>query len=515
MSGSQVYQQTNDNDPNRRNVFSDDVAAVFEERVKIIGKILQRQSNRDLPRTFFSQGVLPSKYKLKKDSKKMAAHEHSGVLINCLMMLCSTGFTHFVLDKKMTYFRQGSWIGLLEKILLLENVMKCESMTVQQVNLIENYLPLLMEKIKRICKRKSSAKWKIIKFHLLTHLTDDIKRNGVPENVSTGPCESHHKILAKNPAKNTQRISNVFHEQVGKQYANNMLLNIYCRSQKSKTYSKTLFPTPIFSGQNFNFIYNDKENYYFADKQGIKKHIFADIVTENDCLAYLAEIADAHNLRTIHCYTVCRYNDWMVRANPCFRLEPWQDWIYYKTKDNNMLPVHLQLFVQIQDIKQTWMQKYEMENKYKRKDNFLSFIQSTSNIYGLAHFLPNPLHEASTVPEWGDNQKAHQESLIIYYSRKRTNDPDKLKSNPSMQLVSMERMFDTCIAAPDIDAFDPSVPNLRHHCYIFLKNRSEWNYLFFNDIERELNLEGDDGADEAKSVDTTKKKKKEVMTKML
>ena len=146
----------------------------------------------------------------------------------------------------MTYFRQGSWIGLLEKILLLENVMKCESMTVQQVNLIENYLPLLMEKIKRICKRKSSAKWKIIKFHLLTHLTDDIKRNGVPQNVSTGPCESHHKILAKNPAKNTQRISNVFHEQVGKQYANNMLLNIYCRSQKSKTYSKTKFSEKVF-----------------------------------------------------------------------------------------------------------------------------------------------------------------------------------------------------------------------------------------------------------------------------
>ena len=53
MSGSQVYQQTNDNDPNRRNVFSDDVAVVFEERVKIIGKILQRQSNHDLPRSFF------------------------------------------------------------------------------------------------------------------------------------------------------------------------------------------------------------------------------------------------------------------------------------------------------------------------------------------------------------------------------------------------------------------------------------------------------------------------------
>ena len=49
----------------------------------------------------------------------------------------------------------------------------------------------------------------------------------------------------------------------------------------------------------------------------------------------------------------------------------------------------------------------------------------------------------------------------------------------------------------------------------FWKNRSKWNYLFFNDIERELNLEVEDSADEAESVDTTKKTKKEVMTKML
>ena len=53
MSGSQVYQQTNDNDPNRRNVFSDDVAVVFEERVKIIGNILQQQSNFFFLRIFF------------------------------------------------------------------------------------------------------------------------------------------------------------------------------------------------------------------------------------------------------------------------------------------------------------------------------------------------------------------------------------------------------------------------------------------------------------------------------
>ena len=332
INDSEVYDQSDDNQKTRRNVFSDDVALVFEERVKIIGKLLQHQSDRNLPTTYFSQGILPSKYKQKKDSKKMAAHEYSGVIINTLFMLCSTGFTVKHLDKKLTFIRQGNWISVLEKILLFENIWKCEILTMDQVLLLKNYIPLLMDMIKRFCKRKSSVQWKLIKFHLLTHFTDDIQRNGVPENISTGPCESHHKIIAKNPAKNTQRISNVFHEQVGRQYANNLLLNIHGRTQKIKQKEYVYHDIPKFSGQTFFFRYSNKDDYYFSDKAGVQKKFFADTILENACMDYLAEIACAHNLAFIPCYTFCKFKSWKIRANPLYRSSHWQDWIYFQNQ---------------------------------------------------------------------------------------------------------------------------------------------------------------------------------------
>ena len=48
------------------NVFSPDFAKTFKERALQVGKLLQHQSDRDLPRTFFAQGIIPSKGKKRK-----------------------------------------------------------------------------------------------------------------------------------------------------------------------------------------------------------------------------------------------------------------------------------------------------------------------------------------------------------------------------------------------------------------------------------------------------------------
>ena len=36
--------------------------------------------------------------------------------------------------------------------------------------------------------------FRIMKFHAVTHLADDILMFGVPTNVDTGSSESHHKL---------------------------------------------------------------------------------------------------------------------------------------------------------------------------------------------------------------------------------------------------------------------------------------------------------------------------------
>ena len=43
------------------NVFDPKFTKRFEMRAKQLGKLLQQQCDRNLPRTYFSQGIIPSK----------------------------------------------------------------------------------------------------------------------------------------------------------------------------------------------------------------------------------------------------------------------------------------------------------------------------------------------------------------------------------------------------------------------------------------------------------------------
>ena len=117
----------------------------------------------------------------------------------------------------------------------------------------------------------------------------------------------------------------------------------------------------------------------------------------------------------------------------------------------------------------------------------------------MVHFFPNSLDKPSTQKNWGANQKGCQESILFDYSRKRCN-----KTTPSIQLITMERMISTCIAAPDIDAYHEGLPLYKHHCYIFMKKKEEWNSIFFfNHMRKELdpNRKCDDVSDDEISLD--------------
>ena len=477
----EVYDKSDDDTKMRRNVFSDDVASAFETRAKILGKIVRRQSERDLPRTYFSQGILPSRYKQKRDSKKLAAHEQSGVIIASLLCLMSTGLNEKYFAKKLTRVRLASWISVLEKFLLFENVLKSLIITKRQTELLRRYIPLLMNLVVRVVKRRTSVKWNIVKFHLLLHIPDDIERYGSYQNVSTGRCESHHKTSAKKPAKNTQRISNIFHEQVGLQYANNLLLDLYGRQQKCKEQDKKkqYHENPYFEGQTIEFLYNENGDSYFYDIKRKKRFKFKDAEVQKDCLDFLSDIAAEHDLSVIACFTLCKYKNWLVRANPYFKNEEWFDWICFKNKENKMIPVHLLLFIKIPDLKTTFANTLEQTSLKTMKKNYLSFVAGSSDIYAVANFLSNPLNEPPVHEKWGMDQKAHQESLIFYYARKNCNKNQR----PNMQLITMERMIGTCIAVPDINAMHPEYSKFKHHNFIFMKNREEWNQIFFDNIE--------------------------------
>ena len=120
-------------------------------------------------------------------------------------------------------------------------------------------------------------------------------------------------------------------------------------------------------------------------------------------------------------------------------------------------------------------------------------------MYAICHFLSNPLDEPTVHGRWGVNQKAHQESLLFDYARKNCNKNQR----PNMQLITMERMIDTCIGVPDIDAIHPEYKNFKHHCFIFLRKRAEWNQIFYTNIKRVLEDEKDPPNHNSEEEDTS------------
>ena len=70
-----------------------------------------------------------------------------------------------------------------------------------------------MYQIQKVAYRTEGMGLKLMKYHAIIHLTNDILLFGVPKEFDTGPNESHHKP-SKQAAKNTQRNEETFPFQV-------------------------------------------------------------------------------------------------------------------------------------------------------------------------------------------------------------------------------------------------------------------------------------------------------------
>ena len=61
----------------------------------------------------------------------------------------------------------------------------------------------LLSLILKYSKRMDGNQWKIIKFHMITHVVLNIVDFGVPLNIDTSAPESNHKYNMKKPSSHT------------------------------------------------------------------------------------------------------------------------------------------------------------------------------------------------------------------------------------------------------------------------------------------------------------------------
>ena len=169
------------------------------------GKCLTHQSEKDFPPTHFNRGL---------NYGKMMGTRYRGVLLVMAAILRSSCGRKLLLSK--TVFRNGgmgNWSHLVELLLQWEGFLCEKEMDIKLVNRLEQKNRYLMFQIQKVAFRTKGMGLKLMKYHAIIHLTNDILLFGVPKEVDTGPNESHHKP-SKHAAKLTQRNEVTFLIQV-------------------------------------------------------------------------------------------------------------------------------------------------------------------------------------------------------------------------------------------------------------------------------------------------------------
>jgi len=127
--------------------------------------------------------------------------------------------TFLLLVLRRGYEKGSSWLSndwcLLVELLLEWEAFLCErKMKRSDVVRLKEKHKFIMYIMRNVAKRTKGMGLKIMKFHAILHLVEDILLYGVPSEVDTGGNESHHKT-SKTAAKMTQRKESTFDYQTG------------------------------------------------------------------------------------------------------------------------------------------------------------------------------------------------------------------------------------------------------------------------------------------------------------
>jgi hypothetical protein len=331
-----VYEIPDPSEQSSQGVFTESVLTKVDVVSQHFIDQLRHQSLRDIPRTSFSQGITKNHAMLK------ACEECGFLLLTLLVMSSSAGSEILVPENRtapMTVELYSEFLGTIERMMCLEELMKSrEDIRGHSIQDLIEYIPLLMDRFKRTLNRTKGMKLKIVKFHMLRHLVEDMMKFGIPANYSSGPGESRHKNFAKRPAKNVQKRMNVFDFQSASRNYESLVID---------KASQDVFPLGEVVEQQRNedavaaVLFNiDDSGIYLAKRRKTKRRrTYALHQCPNHCrqgMDYLKEVLIDGGCVTssIEVFGELKKGGSLYRAHPNFqRLGNWYDWAIIRWPD--------------------------------------------------------------------------------------------------------------------------------------------------------------------------------------
>jgi Plavaka transposase len=453
----EIHDHIDDIKTSCRNVFSALYAKKFDGLTRRYGKYLMHQSNRDLPRTHFYTNYTSTGYK--------NASELTGMLIVFLMVF-STKEGETKLDKNLGEKRSSQYIHLFELMLMLESFCKAEFHERKSVVDFKKIVPMILEYYKDTLDRQEGNQMKIIKYHLVTHFADDILRFGSMANFDSSIGESHHKVMAKKPAGNTQRRKDIFEVQTAKRQVDNLTIDraydfVYpghrhC-TETSRMPSKSQNKNKVieFCGRVKNLVYTNDSKPHRPICQW-KDNIFHEqLVTE--CLK---AIKSGSLKPPIRFFTQHNRSGNIFRADPQYHKnskEPWYDWVMvnWGSANEDYVPAKLLLFIEVNEEDFTGAFKFGG-----------SYIEAPGS-YAIAYSF-----------ETNVDEPAHLDSRLVTYGKLVTEN-----NTPMLYAFDVNCIADTCIAVP----YNPEDNLMNAKEWLLLQAKDKWYETFLDFMKEKLN----------------------------
>lgn len=391
----------------------------MEKYADVLASDLQHQSERGGARTRFTHGIT-------KNDHMVKACEEQGILFLFMLFLASTAGSSILTDAKDEFKglgvdRMSTFVGTLEHMILFEEFMKCTTgVKEEELRLVEKFIPPLMQRYKSTIDRQRGNQLKIVKFHLMLHVVDDIRRFGVSANFSSGPSESRHKSHCKAPGKHTQRRRESFIEQVQSRYIEHLSIETatndpnyamnckvaYGRAQHEPTNTNT--PPATVSTTNITcpmFTFDNDKWDVCSTRVGNLQNSKAAIPKEyQEAMDYMVSVvapALPLEIMPIVVYSECRTldatgNTNLYRSRPNYRsASNWTDWVYADINGNGPA------IEAVVDEKQTYTEEEENVTAPTDRRFRLEFMACTrpTEIYGF--FTLPPMNSEINIGDFG------------------------------------------------------------------------------------------------------------------
>ena len=325
--------------PLMRDVFFDQCGptSVSAKRLNTLasefGRLLSRQSDRDMPKTKFSGGIRRG---------KLMAKEYTGIILVLLITIKSPRGQE-IMKHRNTHFQNPqiikNWIMLLETSLQWIEWLQSPEMPHKDLERCPKKFQNIMYLMKRIAGRTRGMGLKTTKFHCILHMPEDMWAYGVPMEVDTRYNEMHHKP-SKKAAALTQKDKSKFEEQIHTRLEEVHLLELaaeemegrgvmhyyrghtfdpQCTSVKPDKTGGRGFVVDTHPESGRNFMYDPAD---MSRKLG-NAHV------EVDLIDFIVELQDRVNvdIPKLKLLTLHRRNGMIFRGSASFRGSVWRDWV--------------------------------------------------------------------------------------------------------------------------------------------------------------------------------------------